>query len=149
MLIFFGRLVNENSSTVLIFNVEDKNSTKDSDKVFFKNLCETTLEMESTPEVELTRVPIKTSKYFKPIKVSFATIWEKRKFLSLLFKLKSDENTKKIRVAHDMCLEDREENKKLLDQAYQKNITENPTKFRYKVRGPPWEQKIVKVHQKN
>ena len=134
---------------VLMYNVDDKSTDKDADKTFFQNLCEKTLEMDSTPEAELTRIPTKNPKYFKPVKVQFKSIWDKRKFLSNLYKLKLDEKMNSIRVAHDMCQVDRDENKKLLEKAYQQNIHEKPKDFRYKVRGPPWEQKIVKVTQKN
>ena len=45
--------------------------------------------------------------------------------------------------------EDRSANKSLLEQAYEQNQEEKPTNFAYKVRGPPWSQRIVKVFQKN
>ena len=44
-----------------------------------------------------------------------------------------------------MPIDDRDENKRLLKEAYNKNQVEKPTTFKYKVRGPPWAQRIVKI----
>ena len=93
--------------------------------------------------------PKKPKVHSRPIKVTFPTSWEKRKFLTSLRKLK-DSPYEKLHVAHDMSQEDRDRNKALLDEAYQLNQDlVKPSNFRYKVRGPPWAQKIVKVYQKN
>ena len=87
--------------------------------------------------------------HLRPIKVIFPTSWEKRKFLTSLNKLK-DSPYEELHVAHDMNQEDRDRNKALLDEAYKRSeALEKPCNFRYKVRGPPWAQKIVKVYQKN
>ena len=48
-----------------------------------------------------------------------------------------------------MCEDDRLENKCLLKIAYSRNQKEQPTDFKYKVRGPHWALKIVKVFPKN
>ena len=48
-----------------------------------------------------------------------------------------------------MSEEDRKENKRLLKEAWEKNKKENNDEFKYKVRGPPWSMKIVKVFSKN
>ena len=49
-----------------------------------------------------------------------------------------------------MCEEDRAENKRLLKEAYDRNKElEQPCNYKYKVRGPPWDSKIVKIHAKN
>lgn len=48
-----------------------------------------------------------------------------------------------------MSIDDRKQNKILLKQAYERNQTEQPTKYKYKVRGPPWNMRIEKVYAKN
>ena len=86
---------------------------------------------------------------FRPVKVCFSSNWEKRLFLSKLRNLKGKENFSGINICHDMGSEDREENRRLLKQAY--NLNEENKKngildYKYKVRGPPWAMKMVKVN---
>ena len=91
----------------------------------------------------------KSHVHTRPIKVIFPTSWEKRKFLASLSRLKGSPY-EKLHVAHDMNQEDRDKNKELLGEAYKLNQDkEKPSNFRYKVRGPLWAQKIVKVLIKN
>ena len=116
---------------------------------FFNSLCSKNLGYDEVPQVELVRLGAKREKHIRPIKVSFQQSWDKRKLLSNLYKLKLDKKFDNIRIAHDMTEEDRAENKRLLDQAYQMNKEEKPTEYRYKVRGPPWAMKIIKVYPKN
>ena len=107
------------------------------------------LNFKDTPEVEIIRLRRTQEKYERPIKVSFKLLWEKRKLLSSLYKLKSDENFKNISVQHDMTQDERRENKRLLKIAYDQNQSDKSTGYRWKVRGPPWGMKITKVFAKN
>ena len=132
---------------VIIYNVPEVENT--SDQSFFSSMCSKKLELPEAPEVEMTRLPMIKAAHPKPIKVVFKETWEKRKFLSCLYKLKDDKQYEKILVKHDMCKEDRDQNKALLTEAYHKNELEKPKEFRYKVRGPPWNMKIVKLFPKN
>ena len=127
----------------------DNSKPSSRDKEFFNSLCLHNLAYANVPEVELMRLGAKNDKHIRPIKVSFQQSWDKRKLLSNLYKLKSDKKFKNIRIAHDMCEDDRLENKRLLEQAYNMNQQEKPTEYRYKVRGPPWAMKIVKIFSKN
>ena len=141
----------ERENNVIIFNSkekEDNTKQQEEDVSFFTSICNT-LGIQDTPEVKLIRIGEKKPKHPRPIKAEFTNNWDKRKFLSKLYKLKNLETYSNIRIAHDMSNEDREENKRLLDQAYQMNLKEKPTTFRYKVRGPPWAMKITKVSTKN
>ena len=122
---------------------------KANDEKFFKKLCQQVLGIKETPEVKMIRIGHKQANKPRLLKVSFLNSWDKRKFLSSLPKLKNQAIYKDLRVSHDMCLEDRLENKKLLSQAYEMNKKDNPEGFKYKVRGPPWEMKIVKIYAKN
>ena len=128
---------------------QDTNSKPSNyDVSFFEKLCKDTLKLDEIPNVKLFRLGAKEKDKARPIKVIFSELWDKRKFLSRLSYLKT-KSKHDIRVAHDMSLEDRLTNQKLLKEAYQKNLKETPTDFRYKVRGPPWNMKIVKVLSKN
>lgn len=135
-------------NNVIMFNAKESD-TSDSDIDFFNSMCSETLEFDEVPEVEMARLGEKQEKYERPIKVIFKDNWAKRKFLSKLYKLKSDERFTDVRIAHDMSVDDRKLNKKLLDEAYLKNQQDKSTEYRWKVRGPPWSLKIVKVFSKN
>ena len=133
----------------IMFNVPESDSEENEDVSYFKALCLRTLELDPIPDVRLSRIGAKVAGKQRPIKISFEKSWDKRKFLSSLFKLSNNERYKKIRVAHDMCEDDRADNKRLLKEAYELNVKETPTNFKYKVRGPPWDLKITKVFAKN
>jgi hypothetical protein len=143
----------EREKNIIVFGVEDKDKKVESpeeDKAFFKTMCLSALELDEAPEVKIIRIKDSNPNHTRPIKVTFDSIWNKRKFLSSLFRLKGLDKYRNVRVAHDMCIADREENRKLLQEAYKKNQEEKPTSFKYKVRGPPWAMKIIKVSlQKN
>ena len=129
---------------------KEVNGKHESDARFFESMCIQNLEYKSTPGVTITRIGSTTnSDYHRPIKVSFHQSFDKRKFLSSLYKLKTDKKFNDIRISHDMSEEDRKENKRLLKEAWEKNKKENNDEFKYKVRGPPWSMKIVKVFSKN
>ena len=132
----------ERENNVIIFNVEEKENH--TDESFFNTMCTTALELNS-PEVKVQRISDRMSNRHRPIKVKFVNNWEKRKFMIKLSKLKQHEEYSMVQVKHDMSIDDRIENKRLLKEAYDKNCTEKPTTFKYKVRGPPWAQRIVKV----
>ena len=81
----------------------------------------------------------------RPICVTFTNNWEKRIFLSKLRNLKGNDKYNNVRVQHDMGLEDRAENKRLLKEVYELNQHEGNSNYKYKVRGPPWAMNIIKV----
>ena len=99
------------------------------------------------PKVSMTILRAKNRQ--KQLKVSFQEKKDMHKFLAKLYKLKQDEKFQGIRVAHDMCEDDRLDNKRLQREAYSRNHKEQPTDFKYKVRGPPWALKIVRVFSKD
>ena len=84
-------------------------------------------------------------KYSKPIRVVFSGTWEKRLFLSKLRNLRDNEKYANVRVSHDMGMEDRDENRRLLREAYKLNQENKDPNFKFKVRGPPWAMEIKKV----
>ena len=85
----------------------------------------------------------------RPIKISFSTAFDKRNFLSNLYKLRdAREELKEVRIQQDLSPNERELTKSLLAEAYNKNQTENPNNFLYKVRGPPQAPRIVKVYNR-
>ena len=82
------------------------------------------------------------------LKVCFTDAFSKRKFMANLFRLKeAPAALNGIRIQHDLAPDDRILTKSLLAEAYQKNQTEKPNGFLYKVRGPPQAPQIVKIYQ--
>ena len=50
---------------------------------------------------------------------------------------------------HDMTKTEREETKHLVDKAREMNKQDHMGEWFYKVRGPPWEKKILKIRKVN
>ena len=94
-------------------------------------MCSETLQLDSTPKVNMSRIGDSNREHNRPIKVCFDQLWDKRKFLGSLFKLKLNDKFRGVHISHDMCQEDRAENKRLLKEAYQLNQVEKPETFRY------------------
>ena len=90
---------------------------------------------------------VSSRKKIRPIKVCFLNSFDKRTFLANLYKLKqsSPDLINNIKIQHDLTVEERKITKDLLSEAYNKNQTESPVDFLYKVRGPPHALKVVKV----
>ena len=81
----------------------------------------------------------------RAVKMIFTEISDKRKFLSLLYKLKSGTETlKDLQIQHDLSLSEREELKSLLKESKKLNEQEKPKDYLYKVRCQPLAFKIVK-----
>ena len=70
----------------------------------------------------------------------------KRQLSGKLYKLKNALEFKGISVSHDMTKDERLNTKLLVEKAKEKSKNENLSKnWIFKVRGPPWEQRIVKL----
>ena len=54
-----------------------------------------------------------------------------------------------ISMHHDMTKTEREWTKHLVDKAREMNKQEHMGEWFYKVRGPPWERKILKIWKEN
>jgi hypothetical protein len=113
------------------------------------------MEITKTCEVEITEEDIATTKRIgrydpeKPVRPLMVVLREaeiKRTILRNGNKLKSEEsNYKHISLAHDMTRTEREEEKKLWAEAKQRQ-TKSQGKYIFKVRGPPWDRKIIRIN---
>ena len=75
---------------------------------------------------------------------------EKPEKKSLIFKNTAKlKNTvyKDISLANDLTKLQREQNKKLREEAKEKNASESTGKYLYKVVGPPWARKVAKMEK--
>ena len=85
----------------------------------------------------------------RPVKVCFASEFDKRRFYANLHLLKNaEEKYKRVQVQHDVSKEERDVIKKLVDEAKEKNKEEKPKDFLHKVRGFTGSMNIVKVYMK-
>ena len=137
---------------IIIFKVAEKENAeerKKSDREFFDDLCDQELGLEIQTISSITRIGTYVSSKTRPLKVSFQNTFDKRKFLSSLYKLKNEASKyKSINVQHDMTLDERAESKNLLKTAYELNQRKDNQETIYKVRGPPWAMKIIKLKRK-
>lgn len=141
----------ERKNNVIIFNVKEE--TKEDKEALmgkFNELC-SEIDPDKAYTASLERIGKqesgneKKSKNPRPIKVVFPNSWDKRLFLAKLRNLKGNEKFNNVRVSHDMGIEDREENRRLLKEAYDLNQANAKSDFKYKVRGPPWAMEIKMV----
>lgn len=150
-------------NNVIIFNVQESASEntgerKKHDEDIVDQLCnhvvDEILSCEKVVRIgkkQQSNAASKDQNQKKPrlLKVCFKDSFDKRKFMSKLYKLKeAPVGLNGIRVQHDLAPDDRAMTKSLLAEAYQKNQTEKPDGFLYKVRGPPQAPRIVKIYKK-
>ena len=156
----------QRKNNVIIFNVKEEKEEDQTilDKKFQKILSEVDKNKEYKTKVERIgkkKEIVKESKNnvqpsdqttqeikerSRPIRVIFENTWDKRLFLSKLVNLKDKKDFEKVSVDHDMGIEDKNEKKRLVNEAKEMNKTINKdSKFKFKVRGPPWAMNIVKV----
>lgn len=134
---------------IIIFNGPEENEDdSNQDHIFFKSICNSVMGCH-VDNVKITRLNTKKPVKSRPIKVSFAEGWDKRKFMASLSKLPQFPSLKNVRVAHDMCMEDRQKNKELLKEAYEQNQKDPSAGFKWKVRVPPWAMRIQRIFSKN
>jgi hypothetical protein len=135
----------DRQNNIVIFNVDEK--TEENDLNLLKEIFQEIEEPFSNDNVtKIIRIGDKKitedNNKSRPILVSL-TEGNKIKLMKNLFKLRKSSNDKfkKIWIQHDMTKEEREINKKLREEAKEKN--QKDSKNLYIVRGFPWERKII------
>ena len=78
--------------------------------------------------------------------VSFESTESKRELFRNIKKLKN-EDLGNIRISNDLTKAERDQEKTLKEEAIRKSNSESG-EFIYRVRGPPWNRKIVKLAKK-
>ena len=145
---------------VIIYHVQENQGAKaESEETKLKDseyMAELTSEL-GVPDVgvakviRLGKVPAdKATDKPRPMKVAFDTEQSKKSFMSKLGGLaKASEKFKRISIAHDMTKDEREENRRLVEEAKAKNLANKDAagKWTFKVRGLPGERKIVRVEK--
>ena len=80
----------------------------------------------------------------RPILVSMSS-QDVKNMMKNLQNLRSSDSS--ISMNHDMTKTERERTKHLVDKAREMNKQEHLGEWFYKVRGPPWEKKIIRIRK--
>lgn len=141
-------------SNIVIFNATESDDIvaekrKENDMAIMQELCHLTgTNVESIKNVtRLGRKPTERSKP-RPMRVIFEDEKSKGKLMSNLKNLnRADENLRKLSITHDLTQKEREQNKLKWEEAKEKNsnLQSGDENFKFIVKGPPWDRKVVKI----
>ena len=134
---------------------ESTSTNKEERNVHEKNLvqsifraCELDLEKEEITLVKrIGKYDPKVENNKRPILVAFNEIQTKKTLFKNIAKLRDSKKYKgkKITVSNDLTKEERENEHKLWELAKDIQAQDESGEYKYKVRGPPWARKIVKL----
>ena len=110
---------------------------KEEDILSFKCLGE----MGQTRVIEDEEIPVP--------RLLLATFTEaaKASLMKNAYKLQFSSEMKEIRIKHDMSKEDRQKEYELRQEARKKQMDDTDQDFLYRVRGPNWDRRIVKIRK--
>eukprot|EP00794_Sanderia_malayensis_P019527 gene19527-21456_t len=138
-----------------ICNTADDRKTEDIAffKQVFKSACGHDCEEEITQARRLGKNPENNTA--RPLLISVKTEKTKRQLLSKLYKLRENEQYKAISINHDMTRKERKRTRALVEEAKKKTadlltnteLSEEAKNWVFRMRGPPWEQKMVKANK--
>ena len=141
-------------NNIIIYNseeerTEDKEEWRKREIGFCMELFNSALEVTMRAEdiIKVIRLGKRTAGTKRPMLVQFKSKVVKNKVMESLWKLrKSDEKYRKLSICHDMTKKEREECKKMVALAKQKESDEGQGEYIFRVRGPPEKMTIVKIH---
>jgi hypothetical protein len=151
--------IDERKKNIVIFNAPESHAdTAEKRKIedisyvtgMYNSICNDNLLSESVSNARrLGKRPDNGSN--RPLLITIDCESTIRKFFSKLYKLKDNGLYSDISVSHDMTREERQNTKVLVEQArkqtkeFAKNDEQASKNWAFKVRGPPWNQRIEKV----
>ena len=128
-----------------------KAEVKSADLDFIKHVSNEILSVPldtDTDLVKVTRLGERNKDKIRPVLVQFADTAKKTEILANASKLKDAEKPYgNIGITHDMTKQEREQSKKLQLEAKQLEA-DSEGKWIFKVRGPPWNPRIIKFQNK-
>ncbi len=134
-------------------NSEDPEERKGADTKFFQSLCTDVLGIQEPETKNILRIGKKMDNAEKPrpLKISMKTTIGKRKIMARLTNLKDAEaKFKNISVVDDLTQEERKQIKAKVEEAQEMEKSESEGgRWAFKVRGPPWDLRIVKLARNN
>ncbi len=141
----------DRDQNLVIFRVDeskkaDPEMRQKDDAKFFDTLCKDHLEVGQIQVEKVIRLGKKEDGKSRPMRITLKDKQDKRKIMSRLYRLKdAEQRFNNISVQNDMTQEEREKTKELLAVAKKKNEEEPSETHIYKVRGPPWDQQVVRL----
>ena len=128
-------------------NVKDERITHD--KATFKRICDAICDESLDREdiVEARRLGRKSEGSTRPLVIKLKDGLKKKAILKNASKIStlSDDSINTIRMNHDLTEKEREHSKQLFVEAKRREAQDNMGGYKYKVRGPPWDMRIVRV----
>ena len=83
----------------------------------------------------------------RPVQIKFPNTDNKRSILRNFHRLKNHDKLGNIKIDHDKTKQEREETKKLFEEANRQEAADQSGEYIHRVRGPPWERKIRKIRK--
>jgi len=139
-------------ANIVIYGLEESESTSRDERAEYdtKNVveiadaCEVKINQDDIDKVMRLGKYDKEKKTKRPLLVKLKTVETKSKIFKGIKKLNENEELKSINIANDLTKTERENEKKLYEQAKEMKKTVSGD-YTFRVRGPPWARKIVKV----
>ena len=139
---------------MVVFNLPEKTGRVEdniaSDKADVRAINSITANLSSTAKITVRRLGRKTNKP-RPLLVTYDNVEEKSNVMRNLYKLsEAEEPLKSVSIRHDMSQTQREQEKRLQEEARAQNEQQQKEDPSYVVvvRGRPWERQVVKVKKK-
>ena len=115
------------------------------DTKFFNSLCSEALDINNIEVDKVIRLGQQDGTKCRPLKIVFKKQEDKGHLMKSLNKLKNaDEKFKGLSITHDYNKEDRSKIKAKVEEAKKMGLAEDQQNFNFRVRGPPWDLRIVK-----
>ena len=141
----------QRANNIVIYRVKESQKTKpeerkSDDLQFFRSLC-TTINVGEKQVKNIIRLGAKTAENGpRPVKIMLENNEDKTEIMKNLTKLKNaEEKFKNVSVTHDLTDEQIKIRKEKIDQAGEMTKNDESGQFFYKVRGPPWNLRIIRV----
>ena len=139
-------------NNVIIFNLPEstsqlKTTRQQHDKENFLEMCTEINNNFSDIDVTETRRLGEAKENAtgpRPVLITLTHIDKKRTLLRRFHHIRENDKFKNIKIYHDKTKQEREESKKLYEEAKRQEAADKSGEYLYRVRGPPWERKIRK-----
>ena len=149
-------------NNIILFNVVEAETNMKEERLkhdteLFKRICDEICD-GNTNRIEVTEIRRigkkseirdgeKTENRCRPMIVKLKEQTSKRQILVNANKIhdSKDDSLKPVRMSHDLTLKERETAKHLHQEAKRRENQDTSGGFKYKVRGPPWDMRIVRI----
>ncbi len=140
---------------IILHNVPEKESVNEDertkhDREQLKELgkvCKENIKKEDV--VKMIRLGKRSPNKARPLLVEFRDEEKKRSLMQNLSNLSKAPNAmKKISVQHDLTKKQREEEKEMRERAKKMEAEDDSGEFNYRIRGPPWARRIIKMKKR-